>query len=126
METDHIDGDLLITFDGNTRVGDEWILDSSCMFHVTPNRDWFATYELVPKDTMVMGNNASCMITGTGIVQIKMFDGVIRTLGDVMHVLDVKKSLISLCTLDSKGTSTLVKVESWRLAKGDSMLYMVL
>ena len=126
METDHIDGDLLITFDGNTRVGDEWILDSRCMFLVTPKRDWLATYELVPKDTMVMGNNASCMITGTGIVQIKMFDGVIRTLGDVMHVLDVKKSLISLCTLDSKGTSTLVKVESWRLAKGDSMLYMVL
>ena len=50
-----------------------------------------------------MGNNASCKVAGIGIVHIKMFDGEVRTLGDVKHVLDLKRNLISLSTLDTKG-----------------------
>ena len=57
-----------------------------------------------------MGYNSSCRIAGIGAVRIKMFDGVVRTLDDVRHVPDMKRNLISLSTLDSKG-STLVKVE---------------
>ena len=40
-----------------------------------------------------------------------MYDGVVRTLGDVRHVPNLKRNLISLSTLDYKGTSTSVKVE---------------
>ena len=32
-----------------------------------------------------------------------MFDGVVRTLGDIRHVPDLKRNLISLSTLDTKG-----------------------
>ena len=70
---------------------------------MTPNRDWFSTYELVHKGTILMGNNASCKVAGIGIVRIKIFDGVVHTLGDVRHVLDLKRNLISLSTLDAKG-----------------------
>ncbi|KAG8492522.1 hypothetical protein CXB51_009769 [Gossypium anomalum] len=49
-----------------------------------------------------MRNNASCKIVGVGIIKVKMFDGVVRTLSDVRHVLEVKRKLISLSTLDSK------------------------
>jgi len=41
--------------------------------------------------------------TSVGTVRIKMFDDVVRTLGNVKHVLDLKRNLISLSTLDSKG-----------------------
>ena len=67
-----------------------------------PNRDWVSTYEIVSKGVVVMGNNASCKIAGIGMVRIKMFDGVVRTLGDVRHIPDLKRNLISLSTLDSK------------------------
>ncbi|KAL6347533.1 hypothetical protein AAG906_026057 [Vitis piasezkii] len=67
-----------------------------------PNQDWFSTYEIVSKGIVLIGNNASCKIAGIGTVIIKMFDGVVRTLGDVKHVSDVKRNLISLSTLDSK------------------------
>ena len=50
-----------------------------------------------------MGNNASCEVEDIGTVRIKMFDGVVRTLGDVKHVLDLKRNLISLNTFDAKG-----------------------
>ena len=67
-----------------------------------------------------MGNNAPRKIVGIGTVRIKMFDGVVRTLGDVRHVPDLKKNLISLSTLDAKrykytGEGGVVKVSKGAL-----------
>ena len=50
-----------------------------------------------------MGNDATCIIIGIETIKIKMFDGVVRTLGEVRHVPDVKKNLISLGTLNYFG-----------------------
>ena len=50
-----------------------------------------------------MSNNVSCKVADIGTVCIKMFDRVVRTLGDVRHVSDLKRNLISLSTLDAKG-----------------------
>ena len=49
-----------------------------------------------------MGNNASWKVAGIGTIIIKMFDGVVRTLGDVKHVPDLERNLISLSILDAK------------------------
>ena len=103
MESDWTDGELLVASDVDLRDGENWILDFGCIFHMTPNKDWLSTYEIVHKGVVLMGNNASCKVAGIGIVHIKMFDGVVYTLGDVKHVLNLKKNLISLSTLDAKG-----------------------
>ena len=50
-----------------------------------------------------MGNDVPCKIIRNGSVKIKMYDGVVRTLTKVRHVLDLKKNLISLSTFDVKG-----------------------
>ena len=81
---------------------ENWILDSSCTFHITPNQDLFSTYKHVHKGAVLMGNNASCQVAGIRIVCIKMFDEVVPTLGDVKHVPDLKMNLKSLSTLDVK------------------------
>ena len=47
-----------------------------------------------------MGNNMSCSVVGIGTVAINMFDGMTRTLKEVKHVLNLKRNLISLRTLD--------------------------
>lgn len=39
------DGDVLVAFAGNSKIGDEWILDKTCTFHMRPNRDWYVNYE---------------------------------------------------------------------------------
>ena len=52
------------------------------------------------KGVVLMGNNATCKVAGIGTVRIKMFDGVVKTLGDGKHVSHVKRNLISLSTLD--------------------------
>ena len=56
------------------------MLDSGCIFHMCPNQDWFSTYEKVSKGVVLSGNNASYRIAGIGIIKIKMYDGVVRTL----------------------------------------------
>ena len=50
-----------------------------------------------------MENDAPCKIIGIGSIKIKMYDSIVRTLTEVRHVLDFKKNLISLSTLDAKG-----------------------
>jgi hypothetical protein len=50
-----------------------------------------------------MGDDSSHQIIGIGSVQIKMHDGIIRTLTDVRHIPDIRKNLISKSSIDGKG-----------------------
>ena len=95
--------EVLVAFAGCANSGDEWILDSAAFFHICINRDWFITYDSVNGGSIKMGDDSPCQIIGIGSVQIKMHDGIIRTLTDVRHILDMRKNLISLSTLDGKG-----------------------
>ncbi|KAG8499112.1 hypothetical protein CXB51_005523 [Gossypium anomalum] len=97
------DGELLVACVNDSKVSKEWILDSGCTFHMSPNQAWFTTYETVSEDVVLMGNNASCKIVGVGTIKVKMFDEIVKTLSDVRHVPELKRNLISLSTLDSKG-----------------------
>ncbi|WVZ61696.1 hypothetical protein U9M48_011528 [Paspalum notatum var. saurae] len=98
------DGDTLVAFAGCSNNGDEWILDSGASFHICINRDWFITYDSVKSGGSVrMGDDRPCQIVGIGSIQIKMHDGIVRTLTDVRHIPDMTKNLISLSTLDGKG-----------------------
>ncbi|KAL3532842.1 hypothetical protein ACH5RR_006363 [Cinchona calisaya] len=50
-----------------------------------------------------MGNNTVCKVICKGTVGIKIHDSVVRTLTDVRYVPNLKKSLISLGTLEALG-----------------------
>ncbi|KAL6322036.1 hypothetical protein AAG906_003179 [Vitis piasezkii] len=39
-----------------TNSGDEWILDSECSYHMSPNRDWFSTNQPIDGGKVLMGN----------------------------------------------------------------------
>ncbi|XP_071741174.1 uncharacterized mitochondrial protein AtMg00300-like [Rutidosis leptorrhynchoides] len=68
-----------------------------------PIRDWFTTYQEINGGKVLMGNDLPCKVVGIGTVQIKMYDGTVRTLTDVRHVPKLRKNLIFLGTLDSIG-----------------------
>ena len=56
-----------------------------------------------------MGSNASCKLVSIGSIQIKMHDGIVRTLTNVCHVLELKKNLVYVGSMDSKGFSCWVE-----------------
>uniref|UniRef100_A0A2N9HW07 CCHC-type domain-containing protein n=1 Tax=Fagus sylvatica TaxID=28930 RepID=A0A2N9HW07_FAGSY len=97
------DGDMLSVSSSTDGLNNSWLLDSACSFHVTPHRNWFDTYRSINCGSVRMGNDATCTIIGMGTIKIKMSDGVVRTLEEVRHIPDMRKNLISLGTLDSKG-----------------------
>ncbi|KAJ8750530.1 hypothetical protein K2173_015683 [Erythroxylum novogranatense] len=52
---------------------------------------------------VLMGNNNAYKTRGIGKICLKMHDGTIRELSDVRYVPDMKKNLISIGALESKG-----------------------
>jgi len=100
----------------------DWILHSGCTYHMCPHKDWFSTYDPVDSIVVHMGNNAQCNATGVGTVKIKTHDGVVRTLSNVRHVPDLKRNLISLGTLESKGCKYSAEGGVLKVSKGNRIL----
>ena len=96
----------------------EWILDSGCSFHMSPNRDLFTTYEPVNGGLVLMGNDAQCKLVDQGTIKIKTYDEVVRTLAGARHVPYLKWNLISLGTLESHGCKYLAEGGVLKVFKG--------
>ena len=71
-------------------------MDSGASWHMTSNRNWFYSYELVSSGFVFMGNDHALEVAGIGTVKIKMHDGIVRTIQGVRHVKDLKKNLLSI------------------------------
>lgn len=84
---------------------DEWILDSGCTFHMTPYRHYFSEISEFEEGKVIMGNNQECTVRGIGTVKLMLDDGSCKILKSVRYVPELKRSLISLGTLDKAGFS---------------------
>ena len=87
----------------NCVIKNEWILDSRCSFHMSPNHDWFSNFNSNESVTVFMGNNDSWKILDFGYIILRMHDGKNRLLTNVRYVPGLKRNLISLGTLDELG-----------------------
>jgi hypothetical protein len=91
-------GDILFVSDGKDKFEKNWIMDTEASQHMTPNREWFATYK--PYDGgVLLRNDQLCKIIGVGVVRIKIYDVIIRTLMSVR----ITKNFISLGSLEDAG-----------------------
>ncbi|EOY18934.1 Uncharacterized protein TCM_043452 [Theobroma cacao] len=81
-----------------------WYLDSASATHICYQKDCFDLLQEVVVGNLTLGNKSIVKVMGIGVVKIKMFDGVVRSLGGVAYVPKMRKNLISLSLLDSKGS----------------------
>ena len=65
------DGDMLSISSNRDHLTNSWIKDSTCSYHMTPNKDWFDTYRLVNSGYVLMRNDASCRVVGMGISELR-------------------------------------------------------
>ena len=114
---DNDDGHVLVATYGY-KDSDEWILDSGCTFHMTPNKTFFQTYETIDGENVTTGNNTTCKVVGVGSVKMKMSDGMVKTLTDVRYIPGLKKNLISLGTLDKIGCRITCEDGIMKVARG--------
>ncbi|KAH9648136.1 hypothetical protein KPL70_025471 [Citrus sinensis] len=110
-EEDSDGADVLIA--AEKQPTEEWILDSGCSFHMTPNKQLFKTFEKVETCKVLLGNNLACKVAGIGTVAITMHDGVERDLRNVRYIPELKRNLISLGEVDQSGYS--IKAENGEL-----------
>jgi len=80
-----------------------WILDSTCYYHITPNKDWLDTYKLVNYSSILIGNNDPCKVVGIRNMKIIIFDDVVRISCEVKYISNLRKNLILLGTLNYNG-----------------------
>ena len=100
---------------------DEWILDSGCSFHMTPNKFFFCSFKDQDSGSVLLGDNKACKIAGIGSVLIKMHDGSERVISDVRYVPNLKRNLLSIGALTLKGCS--IKIDSsLRVLKGQTVV----
>ena len=82
---------------------EEWLLNFGGCHHMCLYESWFSSYQSTNEGVILMGNNVSCKTVGIESINIWMFNGIVRTLIEVRHVLELKKNLISLGVLDFGG-----------------------
>jgi hypothetical protein len=65
-----------------------------------------------------MRDNSSCEVVGMSTVQIKMFDGVVRTLTEVWYVTSMSRNLISLSTMNDVAAPDFETTKIWHMRLG--------
>ncbi|GJY55669.1 zinc finger, CCHC-type containing protein, partial [Tanacetum coccineum] len=75
---------------------DDWWYDSGATTHVCNNRDLFKTYkETADGHEVMMGDNHTSKVIGSGNVEIQFTSGKKLTLMNVLHVPNIRKNLVS-------------------------------
>jgi len=65
-----------------------------------------------------MENDAACQMVGIGIVQIKMFNGMVRDLMDVRYFSHMKKNIISVGPVKLKWLKVTLENGILKVTKG--------
>ncbi|KAE8674962.1 hypothetical protein F3Y22_tig00111708pilonHSYRG00377 [Hibiscus syriacus] len=103
-EHDAHDSDVSLVASSTTFHSDKWILDSGCTYHMSPNQEWFSDLVELNAGVVYMGNDNAYKNIGICSIRLKNQDGSTRVLTDVRYVPSLKKNIISLGVLESKGS----------------------
>ena len=81
----------------------EWVMDSGCTFHITPDRDVLFDFKEIDGGKVLMGNNTFSEVKGMGKVKIINSEGATVILSDVRYMPTMSRNLISYGQLEKSG-----------------------
>jgi hypothetical protein len=85
---------------------------------MTNNRSLLSDFRESKGGKVILGNNQTCHIEGSGNVSFKMYDGIVRTLTGVRFVPNLARNLISISMLDDLGVVSKIETGTMKLSKG--------
>ena len=97
---------------------EEWILDSTCSYHIFPSRNSFTSFDDTSSGTILIGNDHACEKKGVGVVKLKLHNGTTRELTNVWYIPNLKKNLIFLGALESNGFQVSIESIVLRVTRG--------
>ncbi|GJR29297.1 retrovirus-related pol polyprotein from transposon TNT 1-94 [Tanacetum coccineum] len=99
---DDEESDLSLVTSSSRNASKIWLLDSACSHHITPHREWFSNFEK-HEEVVYTADQNPLTTHGIGSVRLQNEDGTIVTLKGVRYLPKLKKNLISVGILESKG-----------------------
>ena len=87
-----------------TKSNDDWIMDSSCTYHMTPRKNFLFNFRTINKGKVLMGNDQTYSVIGIRSVKFQLWNGTL-VIENVRLVPKLRKNLLSLGMLDSNGFS---------------------
>ncbi|GJR04813.1 zinc finger, CCHC-type containing protein, partial [Tanacetum coccineum] len=99
---------------------DDWWYDSGATTHVCNNKDLFKTYkETADGHEVMMGDNHTSKVIGSGNVEIQFTSGKKLTLMNVLYVLNIRKNLVSGFKLCKSGVKAVIESDKVILSKAN-------
>ena len=80
------------------------MIDSGASRHIIGFKE--ALTDMVERDTnlqIILGDNATYLVKGTGTVTLHLSQGQVLRLQDVLYVPNLKKNLVSVSAMEGKG-----------------------
>ncbi|EOX97575.1 Uncharacterized protein TCM_006559 [Theobroma cacao] len=114
----------VLTISKNMDANSDLYLDFASATHIYYQKDCFDLPQEGVAENLTLGNKSIMKVMGLRVVKIKMFDRVVRFLGGMAYVLEMRKNLISLSLLDSKGYGYSACDEVVKVTQGDMVLMM--
>ncbi|GJU57695.1 retrovirus-related pol polyprotein from transposon TNT 1-94 [Tanacetum coccineum] len=114
---DDEESDLSLATSSSKNASEIWLLDSACSHHITPHREWFSNFE-EHEEIVYTADETPLTTHGIGSVRLQNEDGTIVTLKGVHYSPKLKKNLISVGTLESKGFEVRAKDGVMKIISG--------
>ncbi|GKA88616.1 retrovirus-related pol polyprotein from transposon TNT 1-94 [Tanacetum coccineum] len=114
---DDEESDLSLATSSSRNASEIWLLDSACSHHITPHREWFSNFE-EHEEVVYTADETPLTTHGIGSVRLQNEDGTIVTLKGVRYSPKLKKNLISVGTLESKGFEVRAKDGVMKIISG--------
>nr|GEV22984.1 zinc finger, CCHC-type [Tanacetum cinerariifolium] len=96
----------------------ELVMDSSGSYHMIHKRDFLYDFKGFDGGSVQLGDNRTCTIKGTKKVKIQLHDGSRFILEDVRYVPGLRRTLISLGTLEKEGHTVKMQMGRIKVIKG--------
>ena len=101
MDSEH---SLLAGHQGGPSTSTTWYIDSGASSHMTGAREVFSELSEAGRDVeVVLGDNTVVRAVGRGTITFQRESMSPMTLRDVLHVLGLKKNLVSVSTIEDRG-----------------------
>lgn len=83
-------------------IDQDWVIDSSCSFYMSPNLKSFFDFSELNDGFIKLGNNESCGAEGIRNIVLKLKNDQMILLWHIRYVPALKRNLIFLGVLDNK------------------------
>ncbi|KAL0375666.1 UNVERIFIED_CONTAM: hypothetical protein Scaly_0684200 [Sesamum calycinum] len=96
----------------------DWLYDSGATVHVCNDKNQFKHYEDAAKGQQVlMKNTNTTIVLDKGNVEVQSTSEKKLLLTNVLHVLEIRKNLVSVVVLSKKGLKTVIEADKLIVTK---------